>query len=54
MDLSDSESEETANKLYKTLTGMMWELIDFSSEICSFKREFKDELTSQSSALDVL
>ena len=32
---------------------MMWELIDFSSEICSFRREFKDELTSPSSALDV-
>jgi len=34
----------------------MWELIDFSSEICSFRREFKDELTqltSPSSALDV-
>ena len=35
-------------KSYKNDVG-----VDFSSEICSFRREFKDELKSQSSVLDV-
>jgi len=50
-DVSDSQLKVAANNLqdtYKNDVGVY-----FSSEMCSFRCEFKDELKSQSSVLDV-